>query len=235
MRIFTPLLLTVLLTSACNADEAAIKTNLEARFPGAKVNSVATTPMKGIYEVVVDGDQIIYTDAQADYVMVGNLLETKTRRSLTEERMDKLSEVKFDTLPLDQAIPVVRGDGKRKFAVFSDPDCPYCRRLEMELEKLDNVTMYIFPYPLAMHPEAARKSRQVWCSADRAKAWRAMMLEGKDPTGREDCANPVDANVALGQKLNINGTPAIILSNGRRVAGLVPADRLEGMLTNAAK
>ena len=235
MRIFTPLLLTVLMASGCNAGEADIKKNIEARFPGAKVDSVAKSPVKGIYEVVVDGGQIIYADEKGDYVLTGDMLETASRRNLTKEKVDKMSEVKFDTLPLDQAVKVVKGEGKRKLAVFSDPDCPYCRKLEQELAKLDNVTIYNFIYPLPMHADAGRKGRLVWCSADPAQAWLDLMLKGKLPEGKDDCANPIEANLALGQKLNVQGTPAIILSNGKRLPGMVPADKLNAMLNEAGK
>lgn len=235
MRIFTPLLFTILLASGCNAGEGDIKKNIETRFPGAKVDSVSKSPVKGIYEVVVDGGQVIYADEKADYVITGDLLETASRRNLTKEKVDKLSEVKFDTLPLGQAIKVVKGDGKRKLAVFSDPDCPYCRKLEQELDKLDNVTIYNFVYPLPMHADAGRKGRLVWCSADQAKAWSELMLNGKLPEGKDDCPNPIEANLALGQKLNVQGTPAIILANGKRLPGLVPADRLNALLDEASK
>lgn len=235
MRIFTPLLLTVLMASGCNAGEADIKKNIEARFPGAKVDSVAKSPIKGIYEVLVDGSQIIYADEKGDYVLTGDMLETASRRNLTKEKIDKMSEVKFDTLPLDQAVKVVKGEGKRRMAVFSDPDCPYCRKLEQELAKLDNVTIYNFIYPLPMHADAGRKGRLVWCSADPAQAWLDLMLKGKLPEGKDDCANPIEANLALGQKLNVQGTPAIILSNGKRLPGMVPADKLNAMLNEAGK
>lgn len=235
MRFITPLLLTVALTTACSAGDAEIKKNIEARFPGAKVNSINKSPIPGIYEVVVDGSQVIYADETADHVMVGDLLETKTKRNLTREKTDKLAEVKFDSLPLDQALKIVKGDGSRQLAVFSDPDCPYCRRLEGELAKLNNVTIYNFIYPLPMHADAARKGRAVWCSTDPKQAWLDMMLNNKEPQGDGTCANPVQANIELGMRLNIQGTPAMFLTNGRRVPGLVPADKLETMLAEAAK
>lgn len=235
MRILTPLLLALLMTTGCNAGQEDIKKNIESRFPGAKVESVASSPVSGIFEVVVDGGQVIYADEKADYVFTGDLLDTSSRRNLTKEKMDKLSEVKFDSLPLDQAIRIVRGDGSRKMAVFSDPDCPYCKKLEHELGKLDNVSIHVFAYPLPMHADAARKSRLVWCSEDRAKAWLDLMLQGKVPTGKDDCANPIEANLELGRKLNVQGTPAIILTNGKRLPGLVPADRLEMLLDEAGK
>lgn len=234
MRLMLTLLATVVMTTACNAGEGDIKKNLEARFPGAKVTSVNKSPVKGLYEVVVDGNQLLYADDKANYVVLGEILETQTKRNLTKERMNKLMEVKFDTLPLDQAIKVVKGEGKRRLAVFSDPDCPYCRKLEPELDRLDNVTIYNFAYPLPFHKDAARKSRVIWCSPDPAKAWQDFMLRGTLPEGgKDDCPNPVEANLELGKKLGVEGTPAIIFSNGTRAPGYIPTDRIEQMMKAA--
>ncbi|HEX8979911.1 MAG TPA: DsbC family protein [Parasulfuritortus sp.] len=235
MRIFISLLLTLLFTTACNAaQDGNIKKNLEARFPGLHVNSVSKSPVDGLYEVVVEGDHIIYVDKDAKYLLDGILVETATKRNLTQEKVDKLTAVNFDSLPLQQAIKIVHGDGSRRLAVFSDPDCPFCRKLEPELAQLKNVTIYIFEYPLPMHTDAARKARVIWCSPDRAKAWDDFMLRGKLADNKGDCPNPIDANLALGQKLNVQGTPNIVLPNGQRIPGLVPADRLAKMLDAAS-
>lgn len=234
MRIVLPLLLTLLLTTACDADQSAIKKNLQARFPGIEVSSVNPSPVKGVYEVVVNGTHVIYTDANANYLFDGSLVDTVSKRNLTQEKTEALNKVDFGKLPFEQAIKIVRGTGKRHLAVFSDPDCPYCRKLEPELAQLTDVTIYLFEYPLPMHPDAARKSRLIWCSPDRAKAWDDFMLNGKLPEGKGDCANPIDANLALAEKLNISGTPHLILSNGKRVPGLVPFAALNQMLDEAA-
>jgi thiol:disulfide interchange protein DsbC len=234
MRIAIPLLMSLLLTTACSAGQDEIKKNLQARYPNIEINSVTESPIKGLYEVVVQGSQVIYTDGKADYLIDGMLIDTASKRNLTQEKILKLSAVNFDSLPLDQAIKIVRGDGKRRLAVFSDPDCPFCKRLEPELAKLDNVTIYIFEYPLAMHADAAHKSRLVWCSPDRAKAWDDLMLRGKLPEGKDDCANPISANLALGEKLNVQGTPHLILPNGQRIPGMVPYEKLEMMLKQAS-
>lgn len=233
MRIFFALMLTLMFTAACNAGQDTIKKNLEARFPGIQVDSVSKSPLPGLYEVVVDGSHIVYVDQDAKYLLEGVLVETATKRNLTEERINKLTAVNFDSLPLSQAIKVVHGDGSRRLAVFSDPDCPFCRKLEPELAQLKNVTIYIFPYPLPMHTDAARKARVIWCSPDPSKAWDDFMLRGKLADNKGDCPNPIDANLALGQKLNVQGTPNIILPNGQRIPGLVPADRLAQMLDAA--
>lgn len=218
------------------AGDADIRQAVQSLAPGAKVASIARTGLPGIMEVVMDGPQgpmVVYADDKGEYLMAGDLLDVKSRRNLTKERMDKLTEVKWESLPLQNAIKVVRGDGKRKLAVFSDPDCPYCKKAEQEFTKLDNVTIYTFPYPLPMHGDAARKSKLVWCSKDRSKAWLDLMLKGKIPEGKGDCDNPVDENLALGNKLRIDGTPAMLFPNGKRIPGYVDAGRLDGMLTAA--
>ncbi len=218
------------------AGDADIRQAVQGLAPGAKINSIAKTGLPGIMEVVLDGPQgpmVVYADDKGEYLMAGDLLDVKSRRNLTKERMDKLTEVKWEILPLQNAIKVVRGNGKRKLAVFSDPDCPFCKKAEQEFVKLDNVTIYTFAYPLPMHTDATRKSKLVWCSKDKSQAWLDLMLKGKIPEGKGDCDNPLDENLALGNKLRIDGTPAMIFPNGKRIAGYVDAGRLEGML-NAA-
>jgi thiol:disulfide interchange protein DsbC len=234
MRKVILLMLTLFLTSACQAGQDEVKKNLESRYPGISITSVEKSPVADLYEVVVGGSHIIYADKDANYILDGVLVDTVSKRNLTQERMDKLTAVNFDSLPLQQAIKIVHGNGKRRIAVFSDPDCPYCRKLEPELAKLKDVTIYIFEYPLPMHTDAPRKAKLVWCSADPAKAWDDLMLHGKVPTGKGDCKNPIDANLALGEKLNVQGTPHMILPDGKRIPGLVPAERLDQMLDAAA-
>lgn len=236
MRLVSALLLVLFAAAGCNASETDIRKNLEARLPGAKVESIQRTPVRGLFEVVIDGDQILYTDAKGDHVLLGDLIDTRSRANLTQARLEKLMEVKFDSLPFEQAIRQVKGDGSRRMAVFSDPDCPYCRKVQFELDRLTNVTIYMFPYPLPMHPDAARKSILVWCSEDRSRAWDDLMLRNKEPEhGRTDCPNPIAANIELAQRLRIRGTPALIFADGQRVPGFLPAARIEQMLAAAAK
>jgi thiol:disulfide interchange protein DsbC len=224
--------------SACQAGDAEIRQAIQTLAPGAKITQIGKTGVKGMMEVTIDGDQgpmVVYADENGQFLLVGDLLDVKSKRNLTRDRMDKLSEVKWDTLPLKDAIKVVRGNGQRKLAVFSDPDCPYCKKAEVEFSKLDNVTIYTFLYPLDFHKDAARKSRLVWCSKDRSQAWLDLMLKGKAPEGKGDCDNPVDKNLSLGARLRVEGTPAIILANGKRIPGYVPAERLESMLDATEK
>ena len=215
------------------AGESDIRKAIESAYPGVKISHIAKSPINGIFEVSTDGPQgplVVYSDNMGEHLLIGDLLNIKNKRNLTRERMDKLTEVKWDSLPLHNAIKVVKGDGSRKLAVFSDPDCPFCKKAEVELNKLDNVTVYNFAYPLPMHPDAGRKAILVWCSKDRAKAWQDLMLKGIVPTGKADCKNPIEDNLALGEKLRIDGTPAMIFPNGKRIPGYVDATRLEAML-----
>jgi len=232
----TALLLALLATSAL-AGDGDIRKSIEGSFPGTKIGSITKSPIHGLFEVVSDGPQgplVIYSDDKGEHLLVGDLLNVQSKRNLTRERMDKLTEVKWDSLPLGNAIKVVKGNGSRKLAVFSDPDCPYCRKAEAEFAKLDDITIYNFAYPLPMHPDAGRKAKLVWCSKDRAKAWQDLMLKGTLPNGKADCDNPIDENLALGAKLRIDGTPAIIFPNGKRIPGYVDAKRLEAMLDGMA-
>lgn len=236
MKSLAALFMAAMSATLAYAGEKEARQAVQALAPEVKVVSVSKTPLPDLYEVVAEGPRgivLVYASGSGDYILLGELLDVKKRRSLTEERWAQLTAVDFDALPLDQAIKMVRGDGKRRLAVFSDPDCPYCRKLEPELAKLDDVTVYIFPYPLPIHPDASRKSKLVWCSKDRLKAWQDMMLTDRLPEdGRSDCDNPVDKNIALGQRLRIDSTPTLIFSDGRRFAGYAPAERIEQMLAS---
>lgn len=221
-------------TTAC-ADEAAVKKALGKRFPDMPIASVNKAPVKGLYEVVA-GQQVFYVDAEVRHVILGNIIDVEKQRNLTNERREALMRVDFAQLPFDNAIEIVRGKGTRRIAIFEDPDCPYCRKLEADLAQMDDLTIYVFLYPLdQLHPEAGRKARQVWCAPDRARAWLDVMLKGKLPDNDGNCPNPVAATIALAQKLNIQGTPAIVFENGRLVPGAVPKERLEALLDEAQR
>jgi len=216
---------------ALHADEPALRTTLSERSPMLKIEAVHATPIPGVFEVVSQDKQVFYTDANGDYVLTGNLIETATRNNLTRERIEGLNVVDFASLPFNKAIPVVRGNGSRRLAVFSDPDCPYCKQLEKELALLNDVTIHVFLYPIAsLHPEATKHAKAIWCAPDRAKSWTAHMLEDKQPTGDGKCDNPVDEIVALGNSLGINATPTMIFANGKRVSGSQSAGQIEALL-----
>lgn len=224
-------LLALLVSATACADESSVKKELAAKFPDIPVHSVKKAPVKGLYEVVA-GQQVFYVDEKVDHVILGNLIDTKTQRNLTAERREALMRVKFDTLPLEDAIKIVKGKGERKLAVFEDPDCPYCRKLEADLAKMDNLTIYVFLLPLdQLHPEASLKSRKVWCAPDKVKAWLDVMTTGVLPDNNGDCPNPVARTGELAQKLRIQGTPAIVFESGRLVPGAIPQAKLEELLS----
>ena len=223
------LTLAMAFSSVAVADEADDKKAMEAKL-GAKVESVNKSGYLGLYEVYADG-AIFYTDDKVSAIMVGGqMIDAKTMKNVTDERMKKLTAIRFGDLPLDRAIKQVRGDGKRVLATFEDPNCGYCKRLAKEMLKLDNVTVYVFLYPI-LSEDSVRKSKQIWCSPDRAKAWSEWMVDGKVPAGREDCdTTAITKNQEFGRKLNISGTPTMFFGDGERVPGAIPLARIEQKL-----
>jgi thiol:disulfide interchange protein DsbC len=214
----------------------SVKKALATRLPKAEVSSVRTTPVKGLYEVVVQGRKILYVDAKVNYLLDGDLVDLNARKSLTEARIEELSRVDAAKLPVQQAIKLVKGNGARVLHVFSDPDCPYCKKLEASLKDINNVTIYTYILPLEdLHPDARRKAGLVWCASNPAEAWQAFMLNNTLPDNDGKCANnPVDANLALAQSLNIHGTPALIFGNGRLVPGAIDSTQIETLLNEAS-
>lgn len=213
--------------AALGPEAAAIKKALEQKFPGAEVRGVTKTQYFGLYEVQFD-DRIVYTDAKAKYLVVGAMYDVDSKVNLTEERQRKLNRVDVAQLPLDMAIKKVKGTGERTLYVFSDADCPFCAKLEQELKSVDNVTIYTFLYPIdSLHPDAARKSRIIWCADDRAKAWDTYYETGALPNNKGDCENPVAKLAAVGAKYKVNATPTLVFADGTIVPGALPAQRLE--------
>jgi thiol:disulfide interchange protein DsbC len=219
----------LLLATAASADEAQIRRVIESKLGGVKVEGIQPAPL-GLYEVrfrVPSGVRVVYTDANATHIFRGQIYDTSTDRDLTEERVRKLNAIKFDALPLDQAVKIQRGNGKRVMAMFSDPYCPACKQFEKTLAQVDDITIYVFMFPV-IRPELADHSKAVWCSQDRATAWLDVALRGNSPKAAPSCANPVEKNVQLGRVLGVNSTPTIILGNGERITGgLSKADLVE--------
>jgi len=212
------------------ADEAQIRKVVEARL-GVKVEGVQPGPL-GLYEVRFrssGGTRIVYTDANATHIFLGKIYETQNERDVTEERLRKLNAIKFDALPLEQAVKIQRGNGKRVMAMFSDPYCPACKSFERTLQEVDDITIYVFMFPV-IRPELAEQSKAVWCSPDRAKAWLDVALRGKPPAAKPACANPVEKNLELGRSLGVNSTPTLVLGNGERVTGALSKADLTDLL-----
>jgi thiol:disulfide interchange protein DsbC len=228
----TVLVLSGLLSSAF-AQDAVIRKNLLDRIPQMqKIDEISKTPIPGIFEIRVNGADIYYTDAQGNYLIQGNLIDTKQRRNLTEERVDKLTAINFDALPLKDAFTMVRGDGKRKLAVFEDPNCGYCKRFEKDLQKINNVTVYLFLYPI-LSPDSTEKSKNIWCAKDKVRTWQDWMARDVTPPAGSCDSAAVTRNVELGQKHKITGTPTLVFADGTRVPGAVGADQVEKRLSQA--
>ena len=235
----TLLIAVLLLALPALAGEAEIRQVIRAKFPNVRVDGIQPAPMPGLYEVRFqnqDGPQILYTDAQANFFIDGSLIEAKSGRNLTEERLQKLSAVEFNSLPLDLALKVQRGNGKRVLAMFTDPYCPYCRKLEQALLQIDDITIYVFMFPV-IRPDLADHSRAVWCASDRVKAWLELAASDtpKVPAGGASCANPVDKVVELGRSLRINGTPTLFFANGERAGGGMALGQLRVKLDEIAR
>jgi thiol:disulfide interchange protein DsbC len=237
MKILTVLFL-AFFTATALANETQIRKAVEPRLGGAKIESVQPAPIAGLWEVLVRtsaGLELIYTDPTGVYLIQGDIRDLRTGQNLTDARMRKLNAIKFEQLPLDLAVKIQRGNGKRVLAMFSDPYCPACRQFERALAEVDDITIYVFMYPV-IRPENADHSRAVWCSADRAKAWLelAAAQRPKVPEAGSRCANPVDKLLEAGRKLGVNSTPTLFLANGERLTGGLAADDLKALLDQAA-
>ena len=230
----TLLLATGLMASCVGAEtplEANIRKMIEPRLgENVKIESIRETPYAGLYEVRANGD-ILYTDKKGEYLIMGHVYNVKTAQDLTKERIDEISKIKFSDLPLESALKLVKGDGKRVIAVFEDPNCGYCKKFrQTTLKEMDNVTVYTFMYNI-LSDDSFSKSKNIWCAPDRNKAWDDWMVSGKAaPAADAKCATPNDKVLALGQKLHISGTPSIFFSDGTRIPGAVDLKGLEAKL-----
>jgi thiol:disulfide interchange protein DsbC len=230
-------LVLIALSGGAFAQEAAIRKNLPERLPNfPKIDEVSKSAMPGLWEIRVNESEIFYTDADGSFLIQGNLIDTKAKRNLTEERMEKLTAIDFDKLPVKDAFTIVRGNGKRKMAVFEDPNCGYCKRFERDLQNVNDVTVHMFLLPI-LGQDSSVKSRNIWCAKDRVKAWNDWMLRDTTPaTVAADAKCDTGAltrNVELSRKHKINGTPALVFADGTRVPGAIGADKVEKFLSEA--
>ena len=221
------------------AQEAQIRRALETQLGGARIDGVQPTPVPGIFEVRLqsrEGPQIFYVTANGTHLFDGSLIELKSSRNLTEERLRKLTAIEFSALPLDLAVKIQRGSGKHVMAMFTDPYCPYCRRFEQTLLQMDDIAVYVFTYPV-IRPENADHSRAVWCSKDRAKAWLDLAAAERAivPEAPANCPNPVDKVLELGRSLRVNGTPTLFFADGERAGGGMELGAIRAKLDAVAK
>jgi thiol:disulfide interchange protein DsbC len=219
------------------ADEASLKKAIEAAYPKFKIESVTKTPYPGLYEVFMGG-QIVYTDEKLSFLIAeGRLVDPKTKRDITGGRMEELTKIDFNSLPLDQAIKVVKGNGSRKLVVFSDVDCPYCKRLEQnELTNVTDVTIYTFLYPLVqLHPDSAAKSKSIWCASNRVKAWNDWIFNNELPAKSGNCEVPIEKIGELAKKIGVTSTPTLIFADGKRMMGAQPYKEIEKYMQAAGK
>lgn len=212
-------------TKAAGSTEEGIRARVEKQL-NVKPDTVTRMPF-GLYEVVI-GTEVFYVDAEVNYALVGGrAIDLKTREDLTTKKRDELLRVDFKTLPLDDAVKIVRGDGSRKLVTFEDPNCGFCKKLYRDIVGLKNVTIHTFLYPI-LSQDSFEKSRGIWCAKDRAKAWEDWMLNGKaPPAAPADCKHPLQQTLELGRKLDVTGTPTIVFTDGRRMPGAVPLERIE--------
>jgi len=234
--LYAAALLALSLTSAfAQGHEATIRKNLSERIPQIpKIEEITRTPLAGIYELRLSTNEIYYSDAEGNFLIQGNLIDTKSKRNLTEEREAKLSAIDFNALPMKDAITFVRGNGKRKLAVFEDPNCGYCKRFERDLAKVDNVTVYLFLMPV-LGPNSIEKSRNVWCAKDPAAAWTQMMSRDQTPASAQCNTAAIDRNLEFGHKYKITGTPTLVAQDGTRVPGAINSTQIEKLLADATK
>jgi len=228
----------VFLALACaafgaGASEATVKAALIKKYPEIPVESVTKTPVPGIYEAFANG-QMIYTDENATYLFVNaNLIDTEKKTNLTEERMSKLTAIRFDQLPLNLAVKKVKGKGTRKLAYFGDPNCGYCKKFEQDLTSINDVTIYVFLYPV-LGPDSLEKAKSIWCSKDKIKAWDDQLVKGIAPTAAGTCdTSAIDKTLAFGKQKNITGSPTLFFVDGQRVPGAIPGEMIEQRLAAA--
>uniref|UniRef100_UPI003918DED4 DsbC family protein n=1 Tax=Hylemonella sp. TaxID=2066020 RepID=UPI003918DED4 len=234
MRLITGLL-AALLALGAGAQEATLRKNLAERLPQLPaINEVSKTPIPGLFEIRVNDNEIYYSDAEGNYLIQGHLIDVRQKRNLTEERVDKLLAIDFKSLPFKDAFTVVRGNGARKMAIFSDPNCGYCKRIERDLARLDNVTIHVFLYPV-LGPGSTEKSKLVWCSKERGQAWLDLMLKDQLPSAAACDVQAIQRNLAFGQKLKVQGTPTLFFADGSRVPGAIDFPQIEKQLAAASR
>jgi len=210
------------------SNEKELQEKINQSYPDLVIKSIQKTSFNDLYEVLIS-DQIIYTNEEFTFLIVeGRVVDPKTKIDITSDRLEELTRINFSELPFNKAIKVVKGNGKRKIAIFSDVDCPFCKKLEKEsLSELNNITIYTFLFPLEIHPKAELRSKKIWCAEDKEKAWNDYMLKNIMADNKGDCKTPIEDILVLGRDLGIRSTPTIIFSSGKKVPGAIPLKEIE--------
>jgi thiol:disulfide interchange protein DsbC len=219
-----------------HADEAAIRKAIAERMPHLpKIDEISKTPIPGIYELRF-GTDVVYTDETGNHLIEGAIFDTKAQVDLTKARVDKLTAIDFASLQAKDAMVFKQGNGSRKLAVFADPNCGYCKRFERDLLSLKDVTIYTYLLPI-LGQDSNKKSRDIWCAKDRAKAWRAWMIDNVTPVQSMGACDTtaLERNLELSRRHKITGTPAVVFEDGTRAPGAVPAAEIEKRLKEASK
>ena len=211
-------------------DAEQIKSALKKKFPEAPVDAVRKVPYGNLYEVT-SGPEIFYTDDKTSFIFLGSIIDTGTKENLTEARLRQVNAIKFESLPFEAAVKIVRGNGARRIAIFEDPNCGYCKKFERDLQGISDVTVYVFLYPI-LAPDSLDKSKAVWCAPNRGQAWLDLMLKGTVPGGEAKCDTPIEKVLAFGRDKRIQGTPTIVFEDGDRVPGAMPIDQFEKKLAS---
>jgi len=227
LSVLSILFSTLVCSGFANAQsEQQIKTEIQKKLgANAKVRSVTAAPVAGLYEVLV-GNEVFYTDTTGKYLIQGEIIELATGKNITEQRQADLNRIKWTDLNQANAIKNVRGNGSRQLAVFSDPNCGYCKRLEKSLQQLDNVTIYTYLIPI-LSADSTQKSKQIWCSSDPYKSYIDWMINGISPSGKSDCSTPLDKNLAFAKTYGVTGTPTLFFTDGSRFPGAVQITDIE--------
>jgi thiol:disulfide interchange protein DsbC len=214
---------------------AAIRAALEAFTQGRyKVDEVRRTPLPGLYEARI-GNDLLYIDGKGQFLFwQGDLIDMKSQRNLTQERVEDLMAIRFEDLPLELAVKQVNGKGGRRIAVFEDPNCGFCKRLRADLMKVDNVTIYMFPLAF-LAADSETKARKALCASDKVKAWNDLLLRNKQADNAGTCDTSLEEVRALSQKLGISGTPVVFFESGKRLQGYEPPERFNKRLADNSK
>jgi len=222
-------LASIITTLAAHADFAQ---DIIDRFPGAAGAKIERA-FPGFWAVVKDNEVVFIRD-DLSVLINGEVVDLASNKSLTAQ-FREANKPKINIGEFNVKDSIRFGSGSRRLFVFTDPDCPYCRQIEAEFDKLKNVEVFVFLFPLvSLHPAARVVSESIWCNHDRASAWKSYLQQGKIPPFAT-CDNPISRNLALGERLKIQGTPALIFEDGTVVPGLIPADRIEARLVAARK